>query len=191
MVVGWHRPTRLHIDTQAITENVQKECQRLPEGTALFAVVKANGYGHGAVESAKAAKKGGATGFCVALLDEAIELREAGVQDPILILSVVDLAYVPLLIQYDLSVTVATQEWLEATLQQLTPESNTPLRVHLKVDTGMGRIGFLTPEETKQAVRFVQSHKNFYGKGFLLIFQQLMKSIQAILKNKQGVLRLF
>ena len=71
MVVGWHRPTRLHIDTQAITENVQKECQRLPEGTALFAVVKANGYGHGAVESAKAAKKGGATGFCVALLDEA------------------------------------------------------------------------------------------------------------------------
>ena len=41
MVVGWHRPTRLHIDTQAITENVQKECQRLPEGTALFAVVKA------------------------------------------------------------------------------------------------------------------------------------------------------
>lgn len=57
MVVGWHRPTRLHIDTQAITENVQNECQRLPEGTALFAVVKANGYGHGAVESAKAAKK--------------------------------------------------------------------------------------------------------------------------------------
>ena len=55
MVVGWHRPTRLHIDTQAITENVQKECQRLPEGTALFAVVKANGYGHGAVETAKAA----------------------------------------------------------------------------------------------------------------------------------------
>ena len=170
MVVGWHRPTRLHIDTQAITENVQNECQRLPEGTALFAVVKANGYGHGAVESAKAAKKGGATGFCVALLDEAIELREAGVQDPILILSVVDLAYVPLLIQYDLSVTVATQEWLEAALQQLTPESNTPLRVHLKVDTGMGRIGFLTPEETKQAVRFVQSHKEFLWEGIFTHF---------------------
>ena len=108
MVVGWHRPARLHIDTQAITENVQKECQRLPEGTALFAVVKANGYGHGAVESAKAAKRW-RDRFCVALLDEAIELREAGVQDPILILSVVDLAYVPLLIQYDLSVTVATR----------------------------------------------------------------------------------
>ena len=76
----------------------------------------------------------------------------------------------PLLIQYDLSVTVATQEWLEAALQQLTPESNTPLRVHLKVDTGMGRIGFLTPEETKQAVRFVQSHKEFLWEGFLLIF---------------------
>ena len=81
MVVGWHRPTRLHIDTQAITENVQKECQRLPEGTALFAVVKANGYGHGAVESLKR-RKGGATGFCVALLDEAIELREAVFRTP-------------------------------------------------------------------------------------------------------------
>ena len=73
--------TRLHIDTQAITENVQKECQRLPEGTALFAVVKANGYGHGAVESAKAAKRW-RDRFCVALLDEAIELREAVFRTP-------------------------------------------------------------------------------------------------------------
>ena len=59
---------------------------------------------------------------------------------------------------------------VRSALQQLTPESNTPLRVHLKVDTGMGRIGFLTPEETKQAVRFVQSHKEFYGKGFYSFF---------------------
>ena len=123
-------------------------------------------------------------------MDEAIELREAGVQDPILILSVVDLAYVPLLIQYDLSVTVATQEWLEAALQQLTPESNTPLRVHLKVDTGMGRIGFLTQKRLSKQCGLFNPTKNFMGR-ILLIFQQLMKSIQAILKNKQGVLRLF
>ncbi len=68
--------------------------------------MKANGCGHGAVESAKAAKKGGATGFFVTCLVETIELKRV-FKDPILIFSVVDLAYVPLLIQYDLSVTVA------------------------------------------------------------------------------------
>ncbi len=107
----------------------------------------------------------------------------------------VDLAYVPLLIQYDLSVTVATQEWLEVALQQLTPESNTPLRVHLKVDTGMGRIGFLTPEETKQAVRFVQSHKEFfYGKGFFYSFFSTADEIDTsyfLKKTSRAFLRLF
>lgn len=63
MVVGWHRPTKLVIDTQAIKQNVRNEIKRMPSRTELFAVVKANGYGHGAIQTAKAAIEGGATSF--------------------------------------------------------------------------------------------------------------------------------
>ncbi|EOH94008.1 alanine racemase [Enterococcus haemoperoxidus ATCC BAA-382] len=171
MAVGWHRPTKLVIDTQAIKENVCNEVKRMPEGTELFAVVKANGYGHGAVQTAQAAIKGGATGFCVALLDEAVELREAGITEPILILSVVDVSYIDLLLKYDLSVTVATQEWLEQAIDQLNHiETQTPLKIHIKVDTGMGRIGFTTPEAVKQVVELVQSTQFFIWEGLFTHF---------------------
>lgn len=171
MAVGWHRPTKLVIDTQAITENVCNEVKRMPESTELFAVVKANGYGHGAVQSAKAAKKGGATGFCVAILDEAIELRQAGITDPILILSVVDISYIDLLLEYDLSVTVTTQEWLEQAINYLTTiETQAPLKIHIKVDTGMGRIGFTNSQTTTQAVELVQSATCLIWEGLFTHF---------------------
>ncbi|XP_038219774.1 alanine racemase-like [Zerene cesonia] len=166
MAVGWHRPTRLLIDTQAIKANVENERQRMPQGSVLFAVVKANGYGHGAVETARAAKEGGASGFCVALLDEAIELRQAGITEPILILSVVDPAYIPSLLMYGISVTVATREWLVEAAEQLKEESyEQPLNVHIKVDTGMGRIGFTSPQATKEAALFIKNNPNFHLEG--------------------------
>lgn len=171
MAVGWHRPTKLVIDTQAIMENVCNEVKRMPESTELFAVVKANGYGHGAVQSAKAAKKGGATGFCVAILDEAIELRQAGITDPILILSVVDISYIDLLLEYDLSVTVTTQEWLEQAINYLTTiETQASLKIHIKVDTGMGRIGFTNSQTTTQAVELVQSATCLIWEGLFTHF---------------------
>ncbi|WP_430597618.1 alanine racemase [Enterococcus sp. AZ177] len=171
MAVGWHRPTKLVIDTQAIKENVGNEVKRMPQGTELFAVVKANGYGHGAVQTARAAIEGGATGFCVAILDEAIELREAGITEPILILSVVDVSYIDLLLKYDLSVTVATQEWLEQAIEQLKYiETPTPLKIHIKVDTGMGRIGFTTPEAVKQTVDLVRSTNVLIWEGLFTHF---------------------
>ncbi|MFD2306789.1 alanine racemase [Enterococcus termitis] len=171
MVVGWHRPTKLVIDTQAIKENVRNEIKRMPKGTELFAVVKANGYGHGAVQTAKAAIAGGATGFCVAILDEAIELREAGITEPILILSVVDVSYIELLLTYDISVTAATQEWLEQATEQLNQlEIQAPLKVHIKVDTGMGRIGFTTPEAVKQAIATLKVEKKMEWEGLFTHF---------------------
>ncbi|MEI5994615.1 alanine racemase [Candidatus Enterococcus mansonii] len=171
MAVGWHRPTKLVIDTQAIMDNVSNEIKRMPQGTELFAVVKANGYGHGAVQTAKAARMAGATGFCVAMLDEAIELREAGIVEPILILSVVDVSYIDLLLKYDLSVTAATQEWLEKAIKQLSViKAELPLKIHIKVDTGMGRIGFTTPIATKQAVALVQSTEGLIWEGLFTHF---------------------
>jgi alanine racemase len=159
MVVSIHRPTKAIIDLKAIKENVKNEVARLPEATDLFAVVKANGYGHGAVETAKAALQGGATGFCVATIDEGIELREAGFKEPILLLGIVSVTDSTLLSQYNLSFPVSTIEWLQEALTFLQEHSVTqPLRVHLKVDTGMGRIGFISNEELLAAVAFLQEH---------------------------------
>lgn len=171
MAIGWHRPTKLMIDTTAIKENVSNEVKRLPDDVELFAVVKANGYGHGAIESARAAKEGGATGFCVAILDEAIELREAGFNDPILILSVVNPAYIELVLRYDLSIAVATLEWLKEANQYLTTSNNIArLNVHLKVDTGMGRIGFTEIVDVQQAVSFVQENNKMKWEGIFTHF---------------------
>ncbi|XP_045506373.1 alanine racemase-like [Colias croceus] len=170
MAAGWYRPTRLLIDTQAIKANVKNVCLRLPQGSELFAVVKANGYGHGAVETARAARDGGASGFCVALLDEAIELRQAGITEPILILSVVDPVYIPLMLTYELSVTVATMEWLIEAAEQLQKKSDEPLNVHIKVDTGMGRIGFTTTQASKEAVNLIKNNPNMYLEGIFTHF---------------------
>lgn len=171
MVSGNHRPTKLIIDTQAITENVSQEVARLPKGRELFAVVKADGYGHGAVQTAFSARKGGATGFCVALLDEGIELREAGITEPILILGVVEPIYIELLLQYDLSVTAATIDWLIEAQETLeTASASQRLKIHIKVDTGMGRIGFTSVEETLQAVEAVYSSTMMEWEGLFTHF---------------------
>lgn len=196
--IGWHRPTKLIINTTAIKENVRNEVNRLPNDVTLFAVVKANGYGHGAVESAKAAREGGATGFCVAILDEAIELREAGVNEPILILSVVNPAYLELVLKYDLSITVASLEWLEEANGYLTTlTTRSTLNVHLKIDTGMGRIGFTEIVDVQNAVLFMEKNDKMKWEGIFTHFatadekdsayfekqSTCFKSVLASLKN--------
>lgn len=171
MSVSYHRPTQAIIHTTAITENVANERKRMPKEQDLFAVVKANGYGHGAIETAKAAKKGGASGFCVATIDEGIELREAGFTEPILILGIVEVMYLSVVSEYDLSFPVGTMDWLEAAAKKLmeAPVKN-PLKIHIKVDTGMGRIGFLTPAEVDEAATFVEAQPQMLWEGIFTHF---------------------
>ena len=111
----------------------------IPEGTLKFAVVKANAYGHGAVAVATAIQDD-VDGFCVSNIDEAIELRQAGLSKRILILGVSEIEAVALAKEYDITLTVAGLEWIQALLEK--KENLTGLTVHLKIDSGMGRIGF-------------------------------------------------
>lgn len=172
MVVTYHRPTRAIIHRKALRENIKNEIDRLPEGFELFAVVKADGYGHGAIATAQMALSVGATGFCVATLDEAIELREAGITEPILVLSVVFPSYLSLVVDYDLSITVATKEWLIESQEVLKDleETTAPIKIHIKADTGMGRIGFLTPEEVKEAAEIIEVSPNMIWEGLFTHF---------------------
>ena len=138
MISSLHRPTLAKVDLSAISENIEQVVSHIPKKVQTFAVVKANAYGHGAVEVAKHLSKQ-VDGFCVSNLDEALELRQAGLEQPILILGVVLPDEVPLAIQENITLTVASLEWLEMAKDQGL--DLTGLTCHIKIDSGMGRIG--------------------------------------------------
>ncbi|RRK10360.1 alanine racemase [Lactiplantibacillus garii] len=153
VVIGEHRHTQVTVDLQAIKNNIKTEMDRKDPLTELWAVVKANGYGHGIIQVAQAAKQAGATGFCVAILDEALALRAAGITEPILVLGITEPEYAPLIAEKDISVAVGSLDWLQTAKHILAANQvRVPLHVHLALDTGMGRIGFQTPTELAAAV---------------------------------------
>ncbi len=124
------------VDLDAIRHNVGYLREQVAPA-AVWAVVKADGYGHGAVGVSRAAIDAGAEGLCVALVAEAIELRHAGVDAPILLLSEQPAETAAHIVGHRLTPTVYTREGLDA----LVRERPAGLPVHLKVDTGMQRVG--------------------------------------------------
>jgi alanine racemase len=128
------------VDLDAVSHNVSELCSTVAP-SAVWAVVKANAYGHGAVEVARAAVRGGATGLCVALADEGVQLRRHGVEAPILVLSEQPVAAVPPLVAAGLIPTVYTADHIEALDHAARSAGNDRHPVHLKVDTGMQRVG--------------------------------------------------
>jgi alanine racemase len=130
--------TWVEIALDAIQGNVRLVRQQT--GKQIMAVVKANGYGHGALAVARAALDGGATWCGVARVEEALELRQAGVGCPILLLSWTPPEQIHTAISHRISMTVWTQEqitWISAEAKRLDMQA----RLHLKIDTGMGRVG--------------------------------------------------
>jgi alanine racemase len=133
------RPTRAVVDLGAITHNVA-EFVRIAAPSLVCAVVKADGYGHGAVQSAKAALRGGATWLAVAMVEEAIELRRAGITAPILLLSEFPLEAASAIVQLDLTATVYSSARIQALHAAAVGLAGT-VNVHVKIDTGMNRVG--------------------------------------------------
>lgn len=139
----------IEIDTDAIRHNVA-ELVRVSAPAQVWAVVKANGYGHSAVMAANAALAGGATGLCVALVQEGVELRAAGVDAPILVLSEQPPEELPAAVANRLQLTVYRHETIEA----LAALGATQHPVHVKIDTGMHRAG-IDVDEVLTLVRAV------------------------------------
>ncbi len=139
MAQGTSRPAWAEIDLAAITHNAQVLSQ-LVRPAQLCAVVKANGYGHGAAAVARAALAGGAIGLAVALVDEGVDLRRRGVRGPILLLSECGAEAVDAAMANNLTPTLYTAEGVElfsAAARRLGQRKS----VHVKVDTGMHRVG--------------------------------------------------
>ncbi|MBF0398100.1 MAG: alanine racemase, partial [Desulfobacterales bacterium] len=130
------------VDISAIGHNV-RELKRITQPQAkLMAVVKANAYGHGLVEVAEEALKNGAQALGIAEVSEGIALRKAGIAVPILILGYTPPDFVRELIQYDLIQTVYSFE-IALSLSDAALLHGKKLKIHIKVDTGMGRLGIL------------------------------------------------
>jgi alanine racemase len=139
MAQGRSRPAWAEIDLAAITHNA-RVLSRLVRPAQLVAVVKAHGYGHGALAVARAAQAGGAVGFAVALVDEGVELRQHGVHGPILLLSECEPEAVDNAMAYGLTPTVYTAAGIEL-FAQAARMLGQRTSIHIKVDTGMHRVG--------------------------------------------------
>ncbi|MGQ9682743.1 MAG: alanine racemase [Anaerolineae bacterium] len=145
------RPTWVEVDLEAIGHNVRWLRGHLGPGVQLLAVLKADGYGHGAIKTARTALNNGATWLGVACLSEALSLREAGIEAPILVLGYTPPWQARETVAGAVTATVFSADTARA-LHRAATELGRVATVHVKVDTGMGRLG-LAPEETLSFVR--------------------------------------
>jgi alanine racemase len=162
-------PTWLEIDLSSIRNNI---CQlQKISGTPVMAVIKANAYGHGIVETARTAEKAGVKWLGVARLDEAVQLRQQGIKTDILILGHTIPEGVKIAANLNICVTIHNIETYNL-YNDLAGQISTPLRAHLKIDSGMGRLGFFDQE----SIRFLQEicqHSKIQIEG---IFTHLAKA---------------
>ena len=155
------------VHTGLIQHNVAIIAQRVAP-VQVWAVVKANGYGHGSVPVAQAALAAGATGLCVAIVDEGVALRRAGITAPILILSEQPAEMSEFIVGYGLTPTIASTRGA-ATIAQAAAKAERTVSVHIKVDTGMHRVG-IAPKEAVNLASYVQSFGNLEIEGLYTHF---------------------
>jgi len=190
------RPVWAEVDLDALKNNVQ-EMRRITKPSAqLMAVVKANGYGHGIEQTARTALQSGASWLGVALLQEAVTLRDKGITAPILILGYTPAEDAAEVINYDISQTIFTVEDAQ-TFAAAAHRLGKKAKVHIKIDTGMGRLGFCPQGDTLDKIwglsqlpdleiegiftHFAtadEADKSFAEEQFMR-FQQLLKQLAA------------
>ncbi|MFA5928679.1 MAG: alanine racemase, partial [Candidatus Margulisiibacteriota bacterium] len=139
------------VNLSKLRENIQDIRSHLSPATKFMAVVKADGYGHGAVEVSQAALLEGVDYLGVAWIGEAQQLRSAGIKAPVLLLSEPDKINIPELIKLNITQTVYTEDFVKV-LAKAATAAGKQVKVHVKVDTGMGRIG-VQPETALELIR--------------------------------------
>ncbi|HUT15682.1 MAG TPA: alanine racemase [Anaerolineae bacterium] len=173
---NWHRRagdlqenlTWAEIDLDAIAHNARELKRWIGAKTELMAVVKANGYGHGAIPVSETALDNGASRLAVNRSAEGVQLRRAGISAPILVMGYTLPSAAEAIVQWDLTPTVNTVEQAEA-LSATASRENKVLPVHIKVDTGMGRFGLL-PGEVVDFVRAISQLSSLMVEGIYTHF---------------------
>jgi alanine racemase len=162
------RPTRAEVNLANLRHNL-RVMQRAAGGAAVWAVLKADGYGHGAKGVARTLERAGAAGICVALLEEGIELREAGIRVPILVTGGYYGRAWGELLRHDLTPVLHDPGQVEALADEIRFSGAEPIAAHLKIDTGMARLG-VTLKELGAAADALARHPEVRLQGLMTHF---------------------
>ncbi len=149
------RPTWVEIDLDAIAHNVRAVCKKIGEDIKILAVVKADAYGHGAIETSRVLLKNGVELLGVAIPEEGIELRQAGINASIIILGSLLPEQLDSVVAFSLTPTICDR-LIAKELSYRAQKLHRKLKIHIKVDTGMGRLGV----RHEDAVNFVKEIKH-------------------------------
>ncbi|MBN9654973.1 alanine racemase [Halobacillus sp. GSS1] len=144
-----YRPTWAEVSMKTLRNNVKAFQKHTDKDCELMAVVKADAYGHGLLECAEVMIEAGADRLGVAIIEEALELRKAGITLPILVFGYTPKEAVPEAIDHDITLTVFTEEVLEKVNQE-ADQRESSMNIHIKVDSGMHRIGLKKAEDIIQ-----------------------------------------
>ena len=165
-----YRPTWAEIDLKAIEHNCRQVKRLLGRNINIMAVVKANAYGHGIVEVSTVLEKIGVNYLGVATTDEAVRLREYGIKTPILVLGSVLPDEVKVLVENDITLTLCSESLLDAIRKEAA--NGHQVKVHVKIDTGMGRIG-IWHEEALNFIKNLAEEKNIIIEGIYMHFSSV------------------
>ncbi|MBT2738541.1 alanine racemase [Bacillus sp. ISL-7] len=164
----FYRDTWAEIDLDSILANVASVKKHLPQDVNMIAVVKANAYGHGDIQVAETALEAGAAYLAVAFMDEAIALRKKGITAPILVLGAARPEDVQVAAKFNITLTVFQKEWLQDAIKHLKTEDR--ISFHIKVDTGMGRIGVRSLPELTAIEQIISENDQFILEGIYTHF---------------------
>lgn len=194
------RPTRAVVDLDALASNYRALARGLPTGCAILPVVKADAYGHGAVHVARRLATEGATAFAVAVVEEGLELRRAGITQPILVMGWIGRDQLGSLVEGGLTPNIHSIPQLEELAFFLEGEEGKagaarskgaplpPLPVHLKLDTGMTRLG-VRPEELPRVLGLLgEMKRKIFLEG---VFQNFASAYDVASEQNEDQTKIF
>ncbi len=169
-----YRQTYMEVYLDNIKNNVAKIIKKYNNYTYYFGVVKADCYGHG-MESVKAIVDGGCNYLAVAMLEEAIKIRELGITTPILCLGSIDPKFIPVCVENNVTVTINSLEYASKLL-----DYNSSLKAHIKINTGMNRLGIDNIDDVNKVIALLKDRITIEG-----IYTHIYEASNEINTNKQ------
>lgn len=172
------------IDLDAIAYNMEQMKQNIRPETKVMAVIKADGYGHGAVQIAEMMERWNYIwGFAVATLDEAVVLRTEGIQKPILVLGCVFPDQYMEMLKHEIRMNIYTEEMAESISRMAAREGKTAY-MHIKLDTGMSRLGFGINEQSAETIKRISKMPNVNMEGIFTHFTKADEKDKSFTKKQ-------
>lgn len=175
---------RARVDLDAIETNIEMMKRNIKDGVGMIVVIKADGYGHGGLQIARMlADKEYVWGYAVATLDEAVVLKKGGIEKPVLVLGCIFPDQRERMLEYGIRMTVYTKEMAKE-VSDLAGRLGKKAYVHIKIDTGMSRLGFMPQEESVQEIAGIAALPNITLEGMFTHFSKADETDKAF-TNKQ------